>query len=32
VPADAVVSYHGVDRQVGPIAKYALLIQHADTP
>lgn len=31
VPAEAIVSYHGVDSQVGPIAKYALLIHDADS-
>lgn len=32
VPAHAIVSYQGVDPEVGPIAKYTLLEPHADTP
>lgn len=32
VPLDAIVSYRGVDSQVGPLAKYTLLTPHAHTP
>ncbi|ADU37187.1 DUF3182 family protein [Variovorax paradoxus] len=32
VPAHAIVSYQGVDPQVGPLAKYTLLNLHADSP
>jgi hypothetical protein len=32
VPGDSIVSYQGVDDQVGPITKYTLLFPHADTP
>ena len=32
VPADAIVSYQGIDSQVGPLAKYTLLTPHVDTP
>ncbi|MDH6169887.1 hypothetical protein M2282_005057 [Variovorax boronicumulans] len=32
VPAEAIVSYQGVDPQVGPLAKYTLLSTHADSP
>jgi hypothetical protein len=32
VPAEALVSYQGVDPQVGPLAKYTLLHSHADSP
>lgn len=31
VPAEAMVSYQGVDSQVGPLVKYALRIQDADS-
>lgn len=32
VPAQALVSFQGIDPEVGPLAKYTLLHSHADSP
>lgn len=32
VPAQALVSFQGIDPQLGPLAKYTLLHSHADSP
>jgi len=31
-PADAIVAYHGIDREIGRLSKFTLLKRHADTP